>query len=80
MLAMDFEPLLRSAIIESLFDAKAHEDFLERMMSHFAARWVGMLCILAMSAKPLDRVAIARALRDVAGLLALAGEEPFRAR
>jgi hypothetical protein len=24
MLAMDFEPLLRSAIIESLFDAKAH--------------------------------------------------------
>jgi DNA polymerase (family 10) len=33
-----------------------------------------------MSAKPLDRVAIARALRDVASLLALAGEEPFRAR
>ena len=29
MLAMDSEPLLRSAIIESLFDAKAHEDFLE---------------------------------------------------
>ena len=33
-----------------------------------------------MSAKPLDRVGIARALRDVASLLALAGEEPFRAR
>jgi hypothetical protein len=29
MLAMDSEPLLRSAIIESLFDAKAQEDFLE---------------------------------------------------
>ena len=29
MLAMDSEPLLRSAIIEPLFDAKAHEDFLE---------------------------------------------------
>ena len=33
-----------------------------------------------MTPKRLDRLAIARSLRDMATLLALAGEEPFRAR